>query len=258
MARAHPQFETRFARDDADIAAAQRLRYEVFVRELGGGGAGVDHDTGRETDKFDAVVRHLMLFDRARPAGDDLVGVYRLIDAAGAERAGGFYSASEYDLAPLLASGRPLFELGRSCLHRDYRGGAAMHHLWHALGGVLAAEPDAVLFGVASFHGTDAAALAGPLSLLHHDYLAPPSLRPVARDDGAAPCDWLPRDAIDRKAALRAIPALIKAYLRLGGKVGEGAFVDLAFNTTDVCLVLDLAAMTPEQRRLYARPAHPR
>jgi putative hemolysin len=65
--------------------------------------------------------------------------------------------------------------------------------------------------------------------------------------------DLLPPDRIDRPAAMRATPALIKAYLRLGGYVGEGAWIDRAFRTTDVCLVLDTARMNERQRGLYGR-----
>ena len=50
-----------------------------------------------------------------------------------------------------------------------------------------------------------------------------------------------------------AVPPLIKAYLRLGGFVGEGAFLDHAFNTTDVCLVLDTARMNEKNRALYTK-----
>mgnify|MGYP000359625000 CR=1 FL=1 len=119
-----PQFSVRLARDAADVRAAQRLRYEVFVAELGGGGDGVDHDARLECDRFDAVFDHLLLLDAAR--GDAVVGVYRVMREDQARAAGQFYSEDEYDLEPLRRSGRKLLELGRSCLHADYRGGAGM------------------------------------------------------------------------------------------------------------------------------------
>lgn len=251
---AEPDFHTCFAQTPSEIRAAQALRYKVFVQELGGGGQGVDHDAGLETDLFDAHSQHLLLLDRARGSdlNEQVVGVYRLLDRAGAQAAGRFYSETEFDLAPLLASDRPMMELGRSCLHPEYRGGMAMYYLWSALADhVMRLDVD-ILFGVASFHGTDTAALAEPLSLLHHRHLAPEALRPVAK----APCAAMDRIALnklDRKAAMLDIPALIKAYLRLGGFVGEGAYIDHAFNTTDVCLVLDLAQVTERQRNLYLK-----
>jgi L-ornithine Nalpha-acyltransferase len=245
-----PIFDCRLAEGEADLRAAQRLRYDVFVAELGGDGPMVDHAARLERDRFDAFCRHLLLVDRA--ADDRVVAVYRLLDAEGAARAGGFYTSGEYDLAPLVSSGRRLLELGRSCLHADYRGGAAMFHLWTALALLVQEWEIDVLFGVASFHGTDVPALAQPLSHLHHHHLAPEPIRVRALPSSFQRMDLMPREAIDRKAAMVATPALIKAYLRLGGFVGEGAFVDRVFNTTDVCLVLDTARMNLRQRDLYA------
>ncbi len=242
------RFETRLARDPADLTQAQRLRYRVFVEELGGTGEGVDHARGLEEDAFDRFAEHLLLIDRA---GDRVVGVYRLMDDAAAARAGRFYSAAEYDLAPLTGSGRRLLELGRSCLDAAYRGGAGMMHLWAGLAGIVEARGIEVLFGVASFHGTDVAALAEPLSALAQRHLAPADVRPRSRVYQRM--DLVPEAEVDRTRAMLATPALIKAYLRLGGFVGDGAFVDHAFNTTDVCLVLDTARMSPRQRAIYAR-----
>ena len=239
-------FQVRLAQTEADVQAAQRLRYDVFVRELGGGGPMVDHAAGLERDRFDPYFDHLLLTDRR---SGKLAGVYRVMRSDMAARAGGFYSAAEYDLAPLVQSGRKLLELGRSCLDPAYRGGTAMHHLWAALAGYVAEYEIEVLFGVASFHGTDTAALAEPLSLLHHRHLAPPELRVRARD--YAPMDLIPEPELDRRKAMLAVPSLIKAYLRLGGTVGEGAYIDRAFNTTDVCLILDTKQSSARQMRFY-------
>lgn len=242
-----PVFTTRLARDVDDLRAAQALRYRVFVEELGADGPMVDHLRGLEVDRFDAHADQLLLLDETRPAADQVVGVYRLMDRDGAAAAGQFYSEDEYDLEVLKRSGRPLLELGRSCLHKDYRGGAAMLHLWQALADVVATRGAEVLFGVASFHGTDLGALAQPLSVLHRDHLAPEALRVRSKD--YAPMDMTIE--FDKVAAMKQVPALIKAYLRLGGFVGDGAFVDHHFNTTDVCLVLDTARMNARQTAIY-------
>lgn len=236
------------AQTAAELRAAQALRYEVFVRELGGGGAMVDHEAGLERDRFDSVFDHMIATDDAT---GQVVGVYRLLPGERVGAGGRFYSEDEYDLRVLRRSGRRLLELGRSCLHRDYRGGAVMFHLWAALADYVARHRIEILFGVASFHGTDARALAQPLALLHHRHLAPPDLRVRARDGRFHAMDLIAVEAIDRHRAMLAVPALIKAYLRLGGFVGEGACIDHAFNTTDVCLVLDTARMNPRQRALY-------
>lgn len=252
--KADPSWLTvRLAANEADLIAAQRLRYRVFVDELGGDGAMVDHAAGLERDEFDPVVDHLLLIDTRRdPAqGDHVVGVYRLLPGDAAARFGRFYCDDEYDLTPLRQSGRKLVELGRSCVDPDFRGGSGMFLLWNALADYVLDREIEILFGVASFHGTDIDALAPALSWLHHHHLAPPDLRPIARAPNAQPMDLIAPEAVDRRAAMTAMPALIKAYLRLGGVVGEGAWIDHDFNTTDVFLLMDTVAMSAKHRQFY-------
>ena len=254
LLKTEPTFDLRFAESEADIRAAQALRYRVFVDELGGGGAGVDHEQGLERDSFDPVCLHLILRDLARPEPDQVVGVYRLLTETGAAEAGRFYSEAEYDLTPLRQSGRSLLELGRSCLHPDYRGGSAMYHIWSGLADYVTSEGIEILFGVASFRGTDPDALAAPLSILAHRYLAPSDVRVIARPPEAVPLARLPEGGYDRVTAMRQMPSLIKAYLRLGGCVGQGAWIDRQFNTIDVCMVMDTAQLSDRARAIYSRP----
>jgi len=110
-----------------------------------------------------------------------------------------------------------------------------------------------ILFGVASFHGIDPQKLAQPLSLLHHRHLAPEELRVKALQCGYQALDILSKDAVNRRAAMVQMPPLIKAYLRLGGYVGEGAFVDQEFNTIDVCLVVDTSRMNESTKSYYSK-----
>ncbi|MBY0136636.1 GNAT family N-acetyltransferase [Paracoccus yeei] len=246
-------FETRLARREADLLSAQRLRYRVFVEELGADGDLVDHENRLERDAFDPVVDHLVLVDRRRPESDleHVVGLYRLLPG---DRIGGndrFYCDGEYDLSPLRRSGRRVLELGRSCMAPDFRGGSGMFLLWSALAEYVLDRQVEVLFGVASFHGTDAGLLAQPLSWLYRHHLAPEGMRPRARPEGYQRMDLVPEARLDRRAAMAGMPPLIKAYLRLGGVVGEGAFLDHAFNTTDVFLMVDTAAMSARHRRFY-------
>ncbi len=216
------------------------------MQELGGGGDMVDHEAGLERDRFDPFFDHMIVRDAA--AGR-VVGVYRLLRDDQARAAGQFYSEDEYDLTVLKSSGRKLLELGRSCLHPDYRGGMAMFHLWSALADYVTAHGIEILFGVASFHGTDVNALAQPLSMLHQNHLAPPELRVRARAESFQPMDLIAPEALDRRRAMVETPALIKAYLRLGGSWARGLRRP-RLNTTDVCLVLDTARMNDRQRRL--------
>lgn len=257
MSSTEDYFQITLATTPEDLRAAQRLRYEVFVEELGGDGAMVDHEQRLERDEFDPYYDHLILIDtrRDRAALDHVVGVYRLLRSDQAEALGKYYSEGEYDLTPLKESGRKLLELGRSCVHAEYRGGTALLHLWNGLAKYVLKNEIDILFGVASFHGTDLKALAQPLSYLHQNHLAPEELRVRVQPEHFVSMDLLPEDQIDRKAAMLATPALIKGYLRLGGFVGEGAFVDHAFNTTDVFLLMDTEKMNDKSRAMYTRGA---
>lgn len=250
-----PYLQVRLARDEQDLLAAQRLRYTVFVEELGGSGALVDHDRRLERDEFDPVFEHLILVDIRRDAAalEHVVGVYRLLTGEQAAAFGRFYSEGEYDLGPLKRSGRRLVELGRSCVHPDFRGGTAMFHLWNGLADYVLEREIEIMFGVASFHGTDVEALKMPLSYLHHNHLAPEALRVRVLPEHFQTMNLVPADQIDRRAAMVGTPALIKAYIRLGGFVGEGAFIDRPFNTTDVCLLMDTAAMSEKHKGFYTR-----
>jgi L-ornithine Nalpha-acyltransferase len=245
----------RLAQDPRDLLAAQRLRYEVFVGELGADGPMVDHEARLERDAFDPHVDHLVLVDPGRDPDqlNHVVGAYRLLPSDRLDVAGRFYSEGEYDLEPLVRSGRKLVELGRSCVHHDYRRGTAMYRLWNALADYVLARDIEIMFGVASFHGIDIAALAQPLAYLHHHHLAPPDMRVRAQEPHRQSMDLIPVADLNPKAAMAAMPALIKAYLRLGGVVGDGAWIDLAFNTTDVCLVMDTARMSARHRDFYVR-----
>lgn len=250
-------YAVRLATTPEDLTAAQALRYLVFVQELGGDGPLVDHRAGLERDAFDPFFDHLILVDRRiDPATRaHVIGAYRVLPGDRRTAAGRFYSETEFDLTPLIASGRKLLELGRSCVHADHRGGTAMFHLWNGLAEYVLDRGIEILFGAASFHGTEIAPLAEPLSWLHHHHLAPPAMRVRALSPGRQEMDLIPADRVDRRAAMAATPALIKAYLRLGGYVGDGAWIDRDFNTTDVCLVMDTGQMSARHREFLIRKA---
>lgn len=250
------RFTVRLAESDADVAAAQRLRYFVFVEEMGAHVSPENHADRRESDHFDPYFDHLLLIDREASSPEierGVVGVYRLMTGTRARQGIGFYGASEYDLSLLESYPRETLELGRSCIARDYRGGSGMHLLWAGLGEYVALHDVSILFGVASFHGTDTDRLAQALSYLHHFHLAPPDLRVRAVPDRYTPMNILDPEAVDREEALRQTPALINAYIRLGGFVGDGAYIDHEFNTVDVCLLMDTSRMVQRYRAFYSR-----
>lgn len=248
-------YQVKLAETEEERAAAQRLRYRVFVEEMGAGATPEQRAARREWDAFDPFFDHLILLT-TEPVADPLdrvVGVYRLMTRRAAREGIGFYGAAEYDLGVLEASPRESVELGRTCVAAAHRGGPALHLMWNALAEYVLARDIEILFGAASFAGVDPAPYAEALSLLHHRHLAPPELRVRARSARRVEMDLVPAAAIDAARALRAAPPLIKAYLRLGGVVGDGAWRDDAFNTIDVCLVMDTARMKAQRRAFYER-----
>lgn len=245
----------RLAVSEADRRAAERLRYRVFIEELGGDGPLVDHAGRFERDVFDPFYDHLVLVDlnESDRELEHVVGVYRLLTDTKAASHGRFYSEGEYDISVLKASGRRLLELGRSCVAKEHRRGPALHMLWSGLADYVQERQVELLFGVASLPGTDIDELTLPLSHLYQAFLAPPEMRVRAVEPAYQSMDLLPPSAIDRVAAMRAVPPLLKSYLRLGGLVGDGAFVDRAFNTTDVCVVMDTERLNATAAKRFMR-----
>jgi len=199
----------------------------------------------RDSDGFDQICDHLLVLDHSRGSGAGaVVGTYRLIRREAALLHGTFYSAAEYDVAPLVAYPGEVLELGRSCVDADYRNRPVMQLLWSGIAAYVFHYDIALLFGCASLPGTDPEALAVPLSYLYYHHLAPPALRARALPERFVDMRRLDPAALDPIRTLAALPPLIKGYLRLGGFVGDGAVIDREFNTTDVCIVVrtDLVA----------------
>lgn len=254
MVNSDPQLELKIASSRDEVLASQRLRYKVFVEELGATSNAVDHDLKIEADEFDEWCDHLILIDKSIDPStmNHVIGVYRLLRDDVALGKCGFYSESEFDLMPLKNSGKKLLELGRSCVHPNFRSGIAMFHLWNRLAEYVIEHGIEILFGVASFHGTNPQKYASQLTYLHHHHLAPEKLRVTVREHGIN-LDMLPKQHIDTKRAIVGMPSLIKAYIRLGGLIGEGAYQDNSFNTIDVCILMDTQNMANNRREYYHR-----
>ena len=253
MPTIQPKLVAQICHSDAQLYAVKRLRYDVFVSEKGASGHMVDHQQRIEEDRYDAHCTHLVLRDMSRPADDEIVGTYRLMTSAQAQSGFGFYSAGEYDLQPLLNYTSRVLELGRSCLHPDYRGGEGMLVLWKALAEFIEKEQIEVLFGVASFPGTDPLEYQDAFAVLADRHLAPPEIRVSAKPPNAIPLRSDPAFVADRKRAVQQMPSLLKAYLRLGAVVGQGAFVDHDFNSIDVCILLHQQAINGLRRQIYTK-----
>ncbi|MEM9735033.1 MAG: GNAT family N-acetyltransferase, partial [Pseudomonadota bacterium] len=170
------RFTVRLAESEEDILAAQRLRYRIFVEEMGATPSEENRRDRREYDRFDPYFEHLLLIDNESDREEierGVVGVYRLMRDERAREGIGFYGQSEYDLTALLEGERRTVELGRSCVDAQYRGGAGMHMLWSGLGDYVHTHGISIMFGVASFHGNELEPIAHALSYLHYRHLAP-------------------------------------------------------------------------------------
>jgi len=223
--------------------------------------------SGRDVDAFDAVCDHLVILDHGtgHGAGGAVVGTYRLLRRSVAERHGGFYSAAEFDIAPLLDHRGELLELGRSCVDPAYRSGATMQLLWQGIADYILRHDVSLMFGCASLPGTDIDMLAPTLAYLHRHHLAPPALRARALPDRRVALDRLPTSGasgdtvvmqLGARAAAAGLPPLLKGYLRVGGHIGDGAVIDQAFNTTDVCLIVPMDELSGKYARHFLNRAH--
>ncbi|CAM5384030.1 GNAT family N-acyltransferase [Mycolicibacterium aubagnense] len=234
--------EVRLARDELEIAAAQEIRYRVFYDELGARKSRLQSLERRDADRFDPVCDHLLVFDNALPGPDHrrIVGTYRLLRQETAVRAGGFYSEDEFELRRLIAKhpGQQFLELGRSCVLPEYRSKRTIEALWQGLWAYFTHYDIGVLTGCASFHGIVPAAHAEALTYLAHHCRTSPAWDIRANDGRYCSMDLMPIEAVNTKAAIAAMPTLVKGYLRVGARIGDGCVIDHDFKTVDVFIVL--------------------
>ena len=244
----------RLARSAEEVDAAQALRYQMFYTEMGARADAVTLSSQRDRDRFDPHADHLVVIDDAAAGlSCGIVATYRLINRATAERLGGFYSAAEFDLRPLLSCGDTLLELGRSCVHPRYRSGVVMQLLWRGLAEYVHINAIDILFGCASLPGTDPGRVADQLAYLQQNHLAPAAQRPQALPDRFIDMQRDIGDAPDARRTFLTLPPLIKGYVRIGAWVGEGAVIDTQFNTIDVAIVLRSDLVKRSYLRHYAQ-----
>jgi putative hemolysin len=257
--------EVRLARSPRDIRRAQRLRYKVFYEEMAAVPDAVAAFKRRDEDVYDPICDHLLVLER--PAGPKkgrrwrrrprVVGTYRVLRQEVAEANDGFYTQGEYDIAPLLLAKSPdyrFMELGRSCVLKPYRNKRTIELLWHGLWTYVREHGIDVMIGCASFEGIDPKAHANALSFLYHHALAPTEWRVKAHAKHYTSMDLVPKEKLDAKAALKALPPLIKGYLRLGAFVGDGAVIDRQFGTVDVCIIMPVERIDPRYFAHFGAP----
>jgi putative hemolysin len=217
-----------FARNPSEIEEAQRLRYKVFAEEMG---ADISNENGLDCDGFDAFCDHLLIRESNT---NQVVGTYRILSPKMADEAGGYYSAGEFDMSRLQHLFPQMVEVGRACVHRDYRNGGTITLLWAGLAKYMQMHRYEYMIGCASVPMADGGHMAASLyHQLQEKYLSPVEYR-------VFPHCPLPMDALDKNLEVDC-PPLIKGYLRLGAYVcGEPAW-DPDFNTADMLVMLPLS-----------------
>jgi len=228
-----------FARNAEEVREAQRLRYRVFGEELGARLVCVE--PGVDCDRFDEHCLHLLVRDDAT---GEVVGTYRLITPDVAKKLGGYYSEAEFDISRLDHLRDRLLEVGRSCVHPDYRHGGTIAMLWGGLSRFALANGYEYVMGCASISMADGGHVAASVyRTLREKHLAPLEYRVFPR------CG-LPMDHLDRNLNAD-IPPLIKGYLRVGAQIcGEPAW-DPDFNTADVFVLMALSRMSDRYLRRF-------
>ncbi|MBI2235284.1 MAG: GNAT family N-acetyltransferase [Micavibrio aeruginosavorus] len=242
----------RLARTPVEIEAAQALRYHVFYEEHAARPSAEMARLKRDFDDYDPHADHLIVVDE-RQGAPRIVGTYRLLSRAVAEKYGRFYTSGEYNIDSILNSGASVLELGRSCVLPEYRTRPVLQMLWQGIADYVLEHKIEMLFGCASFHGTDPQALARPLSYLYHYHLAPEALRPVALPERYVSMNMIPKEQLNPKEILGELPPLIKGYLRIGSLIGDGAVIDEQFGTTDVCIMLHTQIVANHYKKHYER-----
>ena len=244
----------RIAQTDAERDAAQALRYQVFYEEMGAQPNAQTKSLKRDIDEFDAIADHLLVIDHAIAEDErGVVGTYRLVQDNAAAKIGRFYSSSEYDLSLLQEFQGKLLEVGRSCVHKNYRNRVAMQLLWRGIASYIFLHRIDLLFGCASLPGTNPDLLSDELTYLYHNHLAPPALRIRALETHRIEMIRTNPHELNVRQCLSKLPPLIKGYLRLGGYVGDGAVVDKQFNTTDVAILVKSELLADKYYRHYER-----
>ncbi len=212
------------------IKEVQKLRYESFF--------GKSNETHYDEDKFDKVCDHLIVIDKSK-SKNQLVGTYRLLIKPKNISKVDFYSQTEFSIDKLYGDANiSLLEAGRSCVLDGYRDGRIIRLLWRALATYIVKNRIDLIFGCASFPSSDYKRFIPQLSYLHNFHAPPRQFNTLPLQHLKADYKIIKKQVLKEEEMFRSLPPLIKAYIRAGAWVGQGAIVDKKFNTTDVLIIL--------------------
>lgn len=251
----HNNIIIRLAKNKAEIEAAQALRYRIFYIEQDAKASKEIEAAKRDFDQFDDIADHLIVIDSDKETlAEQVVGNYRILRHEGSEIASkACYTDTEYDISKLKEEKENTIEVGRSCVDADYRIKPVLQLLWQGLAEYMEHHNIRYFIGCASFRGTDPSAYAEALSYLYHFHLTEDAVCPRALSEYYVDMNMMAKDDINPRSAFKSLPPLIKGYMRVGASVGDGAFVDTQWGSTDVCIVFDAHKASEKYRKHYAR-----
>jgi putative hemolysin len=231
------------ARTQHELEAAQRIRFKVFAEEMGAKLPSAH--LGLDIDRFDKFCDHLLVRDHGN---EKVVGTYRILPPEQAVKAGGYYSETEFDISRLAHLRDRMVEVGRSCVHEDYRDGATITQLWSGLADYVTKNNHEYLIGCASISMGDGGHYAASVfNKIHKLHAAPAEYR-------VFPHCRLPLESLNQNLDV-IVPPLIKGYLRLGAYIaGEPAW-DPDFNCADVFILMPVSRMNARYAKHFMRQA---
>jgi len=230
-------FETRLTKTEEERRQVRQLRYKCFCEE-GASATAEQTAIAEEFDRFDEHAQYMVVLHEGK-----IVGTYRLIDREIAQKCGGFYTETEFNIDKIKQNPGNIAETSRSCVHPDYRArGTVIRLLWLGLGEYVRQNKVSLVFGVPDWFGNNPRNTPHAISYIYHNHLAPPELRATVIPDPIDPTlnkmDILPADQVDKEKAMAEMTPLLKGYIRAGAVFGDGVFIDRPFNTYDVFAVM--------------------
>jgi len=241
------KFSVRLAKTAEEVTSAQRLRFEVFNKEMGCG-LKEAFASGLDRDAYDELCDHILIIDSQTQA---TIGTYRLLLRSRLKGARGFYSEGEFDLSRIHSLHGEIMEMGRSCVRKDYRRNAVLNLLWQGILDYMKRHKVAYCIGCPSVYTKDPAPINKVYSLLRRDHFAPEFLRVEPRSDKRVPGLREVAIAGHERRIMLYLPALIRSYLKIGAVVCGPPALDEDFGTVDFFMLLDVSRISGEYLKRF-------
>jgi len=238
-----PRYEVSFAKNKQEIIECQKLRYEVFAQEMG---AELDSAaTGLDQDQFDEHCQHLMVRDNKI---NKVIATTRIITNEIAEKAGSYYSETEFDIREIVSLDKKFMEIGRTCVHMDYRSSSAINHLWQGVAKTMITSQVDYMFGCVSIPMSDDGEYINSLM----QYLVKSGH--MSTENKVSPKVPLTQKVLPESVDV-VLPSLLKRYLHIGAKICGEPCIDEKFNVADIFILVDTKKINKRYQRHFLESA---